>query len=359
MVLITDKRLRSVSTEVLAGAGASREVAERVAEALVLSNLVGHDSHGVSALPNNVEAVETGSVNPHGEVTVVRESATTALLDGGGNFGHVVMKKATDHALSKARKHDLGMVSVRNCWHAGRLGEYVVQAAQQGFMALMFSTGHLKGGTTAPYLGMSPVFNSNPIAWAVPAGKHPPVFIDYATSACAVAKLIQAANKGESIPEGWLVGPDGKPSRDPGDWVWGPDGKISKDPHQWQRNGALLPFGAHKGYGLIFLIELLSGGLTGNSCAALPEYEANYSNVMMVVNIDAFQPVEEFRSLADRLIAAVKKARKAPGVEEILVPGEPEWKTHEKRLREGIDLLDVTWQRIVEAGARHGVTVAV
>ena len=358
MVHITDKRLRTVATEVLAGAGAPREVAERVAEALVLSNLVGHDSHGVSALPHNVQAMEKRTVNPHGEITMVRESATTALLDGGQNFGHVVMKKATDSALSKAREHDLGMVAVRNCWHAGRLGEYVVEAAQQGFMALMFSTGNLKGGTVAPYLGVSPRFNSNPIAWAVPAGKHPPVFIDYATSACAVAKILLAVDKGESIPEGWLLGPDGKPSRDPTDWVRGPDGKPSSDPYQWQRNGALVPFGGHKGYGLVFLIELLSGGLTGRSCAPLPEYESTFSNVMMVVNIDAFQPLGEFRSLADRLIAAVKKARKAPGVEEILVPGEPEWKSHEKRLREGIDLLDVTWQSIVEAGARHGVKVA-
>jgi LDH2 family malate/lactate/ureidoglycolate dehydrogenase len=89
----------------------------------------------------------------------------------------------------------------------------------------------------------------------------------------------------------------------------------------------------------------------------LADYQPNFSAVLMAVNIDAFQPLAQFRDMADRLVAATKEARRAPGVEEILVPGEMEWKTLEKRSREGLDLLDVTWQRIVDAGARHGVAV--
>ena len=178
----------------------------------------------------------------------------------------------------------------------------------------------------------------------MPAGAHPPVFFDFATSAAAVAKLMLAQDKGQPIPAGWLVGPDGKPTTDPRDW---------------QRGGALLPFGGHKGYGFLFLIELLSGGLSGMSCAPLADYQPNFSAAVMAVNIDAFQPLAQFRDMADRLVAATKEARKAPGVEEILVPGEMEWKTLEKRSKKGLDLPDVWWQRIVEAGARHGVAVAV
>ena len=188
-------------------------------------------------------------MNPHGEIKIVRESATTALLDGGLNLGIVAMHKATEIAMDKARDHDLGMVVVRNSAHTGRMGEYVVRAAENGFMGLVFGTGAMPGGTVAPYLGISPRFNSNPIAWGVPAGHHPPVFFDFATSAAAVAKLMLAQDKGQPIPAGWLVGPDGKPTTDPGDW---------------QRGGALLPFGGHKGYGFLFLIELLSGGLVGH-----------------------------------------------------------------------------------------------
>ncbi|MCX6029759.1 MAG: Ldh family oxidoreductase [Chloroflexi bacterium] len=342
MVHITDGRLRALVTAIFEAAGAPSVVAQQVAESLVLASLVGHDSHGVRAIAGYIEALENGTVDPRGEIAVVRESATTALLDGGRNFGIMVMHKALDLAMSKAHAHDLGMVAIRNSGHTGRLGEYVVRAAENGFMGLVFGTGAQPGGTVAPYLGASPRFNSNPIAWGVPAAQHPPVFIDYATSACAVAKLMLAADKGVPIPEGWLLGPDGNPSTDPLDW---------------QRGGALLPFGGHKGYGLMFLIELLSGGLSGMSCAPLPDYQPAFSAVVMAVNISAFQPLEEFRQRTDRLVAATKEARKLPGVQEILVPGEPEWQTFEKRRRDGLDLLDVIWQRIVEAGARHGITV--
>jgi uncharacterized oxidoreductase len=294
-------------------------------------------------VPGYVEALESGSVNPHGPIKVVKESATTAVLDGGLNLGIVAMHKATDLAMDKARAHDMGMVVVRNAGHTGRMGEYVVRAARNGFMGMVFGTGALPGGTVAPYLGVSPRFNSNPIAWGVPAGSHPPVFFDFATSAAAVAKLMLAQDKNQTVPDGWLVGPDGHPSTDPADW---------------QRGGALLPFGGHKGYGFLFLIELLSGGLSGMSCAPLSDYQPNFSAAVMAVNIDAFHPIEQFRDMADRLVAATKEARKAPGVEEIFVPGELEWKTFEKRSKEGLDLPDITWQRIVDAGKRHGLTLS-
>jgi uncharacterized oxidoreductase len=254
------------------------------------------------------------------------------------------MHKANALAMEKARVHDLGMVVVRNSAHTGRMGEYVAGAAEKGFMGLVFGTGAMPGGTVAPYLGSSPRFNSNPIAWGVPAGRHRPVFFDFATSAAAVAKLMVAQDKGQQVPAGWLVGPDGNPTTDPADW---------------QRGGALLPFGGHKGYGFVFLIELLSGGLSGMSCAPLADYEPNFSAVVMAVNIDAFQPLAGFKDMADRLVEATKQARKSPGTEEIFVPGELEWRTLETRSREGLDLPDLIWQRIVDAGARHGVPVTV
>jgi LDH2 family malate/lactate/ureidoglycolate dehydrogenase len=342
MVHITGGRLRQVVTEVFEAAGAPRSSAQQVAESLVLASLVGHDSHGARAVPGYIEALESGSVNPHGEMKIIRESATTATLDAGRNLGIVAMHKATGLALDKARDHDLGMVVVRNAGHTGRMGEYVVRAAEDGFMGLVFGTGAMPGGTVAPYLGTSPRFNSNPIAWGVPAGAHRPVFFDFATSAAAVAKLVIAQDLGKPVPTGWLVGPDGN---------------TSTDPNDWQKGGALLPFGGYKGYGLLFLIELLSGGLSGMSCAPLSDYQPDFSAVFMAVRIDAFQPLEQFRDLADRLVAATKEARRGAGVEEILVPGEKEWKTLAVRSREGLDLPDVTWQRIVDAGARHGLTV--
>lgn len=290
-----------------------------------------------------IGTLEDGNTNPHGQMTIVRESATTALLDGGCNFGNLVARQAMDLAIRKAREHDLGLVALTNCGHTGRMGEYVVQAAEAGCMGLVFGSGSKPGGGVAPYGGTSNVLNTNPIAWGVPALNHPPIFMDFATSMVAQGKIQAAIDKGVSIPLGWLLDGEGHPTT---------------DPNVQRTDGVMLPFGAHKGYAMSFMIELLSAGLTGTLPAILPGYQRNFTMALLAVNIAAFQPLDEFRRLADELVAATKQARRAPGVDEILVPGEPEWRTREARLRDGIELPDPVWQRLVEAGARHGVHVA-
>lgn len=315
----------------------------QVADSLVETNLVGHDSHGVMRVGAYVQALEEGRLDPRGELKVLRESATTALLDGGRNWGVLAGRAAMDLAVSKARQHDLGLVALRNTAHTGRLGEYVVRAAGEGCMAMVFGTGSRPGGTVAPYGGASPVFNTNPLSWGVPARRFPAVFLDFATSAVAWGKIQGAIDKGEPIPLGWLLTAQGEPTT---------------DPTEQGRGGVSLPFGAHKGSGLAFMIEILCGGLTGVSCAALADYSSEYVLVMGAVNIAAFQPLEEFRARVEGLIDAVKGARKATGVEEILAPGEMEWRTRERRLADGIEIPDAAWERIVAAGKRHGVTVS-
>ena len=344
MIHITAERLRTVVREVFVGAGVPADNAQRVAESLVENNLAGHDSHGVLRVGYYIDAILSGRVNPHGELAIVRQSATTALLDGGCNLGQVTARRAMELAIGKARVHDMGMVAVRNCGHIGRLGEYAVQAAQAGFMGLVFSSGSAKGGIAAPYLGIGRLLNTNPIAWAVPALSHPPVFLDFATTVVAQGKIQAAIDKGSSIPEGWMLDASGSPTT---------------DPTEQRRGGVMLTFGKHKGYCLSFLVEILSGGLTGASCGPLPAYRPDYATAMMAVNIAAFQPLDEFCQLVDDMIAATKASARAPGVEEILVPGEPEWRSREIRLRQGIDIPDPAWQRIVESGARCGVIVTV
>jgi LDH2 family malate/lactate/ureidoglycolate dehydrogenase len=341
MIHFTADRLTAIVTQVFTGAGASPETAAEVATSLVENNLVGHDSHGVLRVGYYVDWIRQGRVNPRGEITVVRQSASTALLDGGWNFGQVVAHRAMDLAISKAREHDTAVVAMRSVGHTGRLGEYALQAAAAGMVGMVFSTGSGKG-FVAPYLGTGRLLNTNPIAWAIPALSHEPVFMDFATSMVAQGKIQAAVDKGSSIPDGWMLDAAGNPTT---------------DPTEQSRGGMLLPFGKHKGYCMSFLIEILSGGLTGTSCGVLPAYQPDYATVMMAVNIAAFQPLEEFRQLVDDMVAAAKAVRKAPGVSEILVPGEPEWRSREVRLREGIDIPDASWQRIVKAGAECGVTV--
>jgi len=343
LIHISAERLQAIVTEVFEAAGVPSETASEVAMSLVEGNLTGHDSHGVLRVGFYVDAIRDGRLDPRGELTVLRESATTALLDGGRNFGPVTARKAMDYAMAKAHEHDLGMVAIRNCGHTGRLGQYAVQAARAGFIGMVFSFGSVKGGTVAPYLGTSRALNTNPIAWAIPAATHPPVFMDYATSVVAQGKIQAAVDKGVRIPEGWLLDAQGRPTTDPSEQM---------------RGGVMLPFGAHKGYCLAFMIEAVAGGLTGVGCSAFPTFTPDFPTVMLAVNIAAFQPLEQFCQMVDELIAIVKAGRKAPGVEEILVPGEPEWRAREKHLREGLDLPEATWQRIVDAGAKCGLKVA-
>lgn len=341
---ITAERLREVVGAVFEGGGAPEPVAAQVAYSLVENNLTGHDSHGVLRVTYYVRDLLNGKIDPHAEVTVTHETPTTALLDGNRIFGIVGVRQAMALAIEKARAQNVGLVAIANTHHTGRMGEYVVQATEAGFIGLVFGRGPAKGGIVAPYLGTSRALNTNPIAWGVPAKDHPPVFMDYATSVCAQGKISVAVDKGLPLPDGWLLAADGNPTTDPQDFF---------------RGGIMLPFGGHKGYGLGTLVELVASGLTSSPCSLFPDFAPDFATVVMAVNIKAFCPLPQFRAMVDAFVVAIKAGRKAEGVDEILVPGEPEWRTRERRLRDGLDLPDATWQRIVDAGALCGITVEV
>jgi len=167
-------------------------------------------------------------------------------------------------AISKARQTDIAMVALQRCGHTGRLGEYVVTAAEQGFMGMIFCSGAPPGGIVAPYGGIGRALGANPIAWGIPGGSRGrsangrPIFLDYATSVCAQGKIQVAADKDEEIPEGWLLDKDGRPTRNPCDQFEG---------------GVMSPFGGHKGYALGVMIGLLGGGLSGVGVPLQPGYQ--------------------------------------------------------------------------------------
>ena len=203
MVHISPERLRTVTAKVLAATGAPRESAEIVAYSLVENNLMGHDSHGVLRISQYTTEIASGVINPHGHITLVRSSAATALMDGGRNFGQLVARQAMELAMERARQHDLGLVAIRNCGHTGRLGEYACQAAEQGFIGLVFSSGSAPGGIVAPFGATSRALNTNPIAWAVPTGSRPTLFLDMATSIVAQGKIVAAIDNHKLVPDGW------------------------------------------------------------------------------------------------------------------------------------------------------------
>jgi len=343
VVYIQAEHLKVCVERVFTAAGVPRERALQVAESLVESNLVGHDSHGVLRVGSYIDAISSGSVDPNAESEIVRSSATTAVIDGRRGLGIIAGRKAMALAMAKAKEHDIGIVTLRNVGHTGRMGEYAVQAAREGFVCSIMAAGPRAGGMVAPFGATSPAFNTNPMSWGLPANCYPAIYVDFATSMAAWGKIQAAIDRGDSIPEGWLLDVDGRPTT---------------DPTRIRNGGTLVAFGQHKGSGLAFLVEALCGALSGVSCAPLADYAGEYVLLMSAIRVEAFQPLDAFRTRIDGLVDAIHAARKAEGVAEVFAPGEKEWRTREKRLCEGIDVAEAAWERIVAAGARYGCPVS-
>ncbi len=340
MLLVSAKDLKNRIHEIFCAASTTPSIAERVTDSLVESNLTGHDSHGVIRIPSYIEAIRKGTLQPNGQIQVVRESATTALLDCGWTFGQVACCRGMEVSIAKARQHDMGMVVLRHTNHTGRIGEYAVTAAEQGFIGLVFCNGSVPGGFVAPFGGIGRALGANPFAWAIPRERGNAIFLDYATSIVAHGKIMVAADKGAEVPEGWILDKEGRPTTNPKDMLEG---------------GALLPFGAYKGYCLSVLIELLGGGLSGVGFPLVPGYKWDQGTILMAIRIEAFQSLEEFNRGVEEFVERLKGIPRSPDCPEILLPGEPEWRCKAQRERDGIPLPEATWDRVKETAKSLGL----
>jgi uncharacterized oxidoreductase len=340
MITIPAPELQQTVASILRAAGCLDEVANRVAASLVESNVVGHDSHGVMRVPFYIDAIRAGTLDPTGRVTVVQETPATTFLDCGWNFGQYACAQGMQMAIDKSRVAGIGLTVLRHCDHTGRIGEYVVMAAEQGCIGQVVCNGSIPGGLVAPFGGRARALGANPIAWGLPG--QPPVYLDFATSAAAHGKLEVAADKGELVPEGWILDKHGRPTR---------------DPHDEMDGGVILPFGGHKGYALGVMIELVGGGLSGAGFPIQDGYRWDQGTLLIAINIASFQPLEAFQAQVEDFRARIKNVPLAQGHDEIFVPGELEWRTRERRLQEGIPLPEVSWGRIREAAHSLGLAL--
>jgi uncharacterized oxidoreductase len=287
----------------------------------------------VLRLPQYVQAIQAGTLHPAGELAIVRDRPATALVDCGWTFGQVAAQRGMQMAMDKAAVCGVGTIVLRHCDHTGRIGEYAVAAAQRGFIGQVVCNGSSPGGLVAPFGGSRRALGANPMAWAIPNGSEFPLFLDFATSMVAHGKLQVAADKNEDVPEGWIVDKHGLPTRQPQDQFDG---------------GAILPFGGHKGYALSVMIEAIGGALSGAGFPILPNYRWDQGTVLTAIQVEAFQSLVEFERLVAELGRQLKATPRAAGVEEILLPGEPEWRCRAQRLRDGIPLPQKTWDRLLE-----------
>ena len=341
MFTVDAGRLAEDARAIFRAAGATEENAEIVVHSLVDANLTGHDSHGVIRIPYYVKEIQEGRLDPKGSPTVVRETASTAVVDGAATFGQVGSRIAADLAIRKARDVGLAGVAAMNCHHTGRIGEWVERVAAARMVGMAVTAGEGSPRQVAPYGGAKGALGTNPIAWALPrAEARPPILLDYATSAVAQGKLQVARAKGEPVPPGSIIDSQGRPTTDVEDFFAG---------------GLLLPFAGHKGYALAVVVQLLAVGLSGGELAT-PDARGSCLTVL-AIDPGAFRPPEEFARYAETIADRLKAIPPAPGFSEVLVPGEPEARTREARSRDGIPLPERTWEAIQATARELGVAV--
>jgi hydroxycarboxylate dehydrogenase B len=338
--------LKAFTQAILEAAGASPTNAEIVAAGQVDAHLTGHESHGVIRIPGLVRDCQSGKLKPANTPAVVREGAATAVVDGASTFGHVGCKLATEIAIRKARQGTLGAVSLTRANHTGRMGEWTELGAAQGLITMVAgsrvnsSRGQV-GGLLAPHGGRTGALGTSPISWAVPrAGGAPPILLDYATSAVAGGKLQVARAKGESVPLGWIIDSEGRPTTDVEDFFNG---------------GAQLPFAGHKGYAMAVIVTLLSIGLSEGDLLDPSEH----GSCLFVLCIDpaAFRPADEFARMVEDTCARLKAVPPAEGFAEVLLPGEPEARSRAERLEHGIPIPIPIWDDLCATARGLGVPV--
>ena len=253
MPTVAASKLTELVTAIMHGAGCGEGEAATIARRLVDSNLVGHDSHGVLRVATYLGWIKDGTLRPNTAPTLVFDSETIAIVDGNRSFGQVTGEFATKLGIAKASTKGIAMIGLRNCGHLGRVGDWADMAAAAGQVSLHFlnTSGAQR---VAPYGGSDRRLSTNPITIGVPVAGGDPVVLDVTTSMVAEGKLMVALNKGERVPEGWIIDKHGAPTTNPKDFYDG---------------GALLTVGAHKGSGLSMVTDLLAGAVsTGKSSDA-------------------------------------------------------------------------------------------
>ena len=339
-------KLRPFVQQIFERAGSNAHEAERVAHYLVESNLVGHDSHGIIRVSYYIDYVENDQVRPNQSLRVIFQTDSMAIVDGNFGFGQVIGEQAMQLGIDMAKKHGIATVSLRNSAHLGRIGDWPTLVARAGMASFHFVNTSGYGLLTAPFGGIDRRLSANPLAAGVPVKDGLPIILDISTCAIAEGKLKVALNKGTDVPPGCIIDNQGQPTTDPA--------RFYTDPP-----GVLLPFGGHKGYGLSVIAEMFAGALTGNSCSN-PANDQRLLNGMYSLIIDCERLPAElgFAAEVQRFIDFVKSSRKAPGVDDILMPGEIEERNRQHNLANGIAVDDTTWQTLTSTANQLGLDAA-
>jgi LDH2 family malate/lactate/ureidoglycolate dehydrogenase len=328
--------LRTLATDIAVAADVERADAAILVDSLVAADLAGTSTHGLSRLAIYVKRIRKGVIAPRAELAIDRKRAGTLAVDAGNGLGQVQATKTLEMLIPMARQCGVASATIRNSQHFGAVSYFCNRAADSGLILL--ATTNCEPAMSAQ--GASEAFfGTNPIAASFPTGKGFHVKVDLATSLVARGNIVAAAKKGDSIPLGWALDPEGNPTTDASQALL----------------GTVLTMAGHKGYALAVMVEVLSSVLSGAAIGS--DIGSMYKNLdrkqdvghfFCLLDIEAFMDVADFKHRIDDMIDRIKSSRKRPGVEEILLPGERSARTTRENLQRGVKLDHATLKELQE-----------
>lgn len=343
---VSAERLEAAASAVFRAAGCPPEEAGAVAAHLADANLCGHDSHGVIRVLPYLKALRRGVFKAAQSLTLVRDLPALQVFDGGMGLGQPLANAAMDRASALAAAQGSGVVLLRRAGHVGRLGAYAERAAANGVASLILCNAPRPGGgVTAPWGGIGRRLGASPIAMGMPRPPAPPIVLDFSTSHYAVGKLRVARNRGELLPEPAVIAADGTPTRDPAAYFGPPE-------------GAMLPFGGHKGYALAVFTDLFAGLLSGGGAEYPPpgtDEQGGNNLMILALSVDRAAEAGPFAASIAAYADWVTSAPPLDPARPVMLPGEPEAATRARRRLGGVPLDDRTRAQVNEAAALVGL----
>jgi LDH2 family malate/lactate/ureidoglycolate dehydrogenase len=344
---ITFLDLKSFCMQAYRKVGVPESEADIVSDLLVRADLRGVETHGVTRLPIYIQRLQKGYVRTECNMTILKDKGATAFIEAHGSMGHIVSFNAMEIAIKKAMEFGIGWVSVKDSGHFGVAGLFPMMALEKNFIGYVVTN---SAPMMAPYGGRDRILGNNPISYALPADQCLPIVLDMSISMVSSGKLILCRKKGEKIPLGWACDKNGLPTDDPYEGYEG--------------GGSLFPMGGYKGYGMVLVHEMLTSVLTGGKWTQHIKslYEEDKTGIQgtchsfMAIDPDCFAGSDHFKKDMDCYIKSIKESGKAIDAQEILMPGEPEYRTEAKHLKEGIPLVPATVKELATLGESLGVS---
>ena len=336
--------LKEIVVAICRAEGIPAEDAGMIADVLVTTDMRGIHSHGVVRLARYLDCIRAGGIKPAAEPVTLCESASSIMASANGGLGIPASIKTMRRLLDKADNSAISIATLNHSDHYGAAGHYAMMAAERGFVGFSMSN---TCPLVAPTGGRAAAIGNNPFAYAAPGRRHRAVLFDVCMSKVAAGKIELARGAGKKIPTGWIITKDGKPT---------------DDPEEYWRGAVMLPFAEHKGYGFATLVETMTGALAMSGMMSgvhswnmQPGKDADTGHCFIVVNPAFFGGKDAFRDRIDAMIDELKACPTVEGVEEVLYPGELEWRREAAALADGIELPVGSEKELARAAEMTGV----